>query len=142
MWDFPRFFSKQIQLVGNGNVVYNHSASDKRNVEFLRIMSAQNVLRLVEMIVQKIDEIVQDFLFFSKKGCHSKIPDVSFDSKITNRNTDNFPELSPNSSSFIKIFWSEFVFALVLGFVLPKVFHFRIQLIEISYFRNSFDIEK
>jgi len=142
MWNFPRFFAKKIQFVRDGNVINNHSSSDKRNIKFLGIMTAQNVLRLVEMIVQKVDEIVKYFLFFSKKWGYPEISNVSFNSKISHRNTDNFSKLGPDSSSFIKIFRCLFFFALVLGFVFPKCFHFIIQRIEIFYFWNSFDIKK
>ncbi len=45
MGDFPRFFAKQIQFVGNGDLVDNHSARQERNIEFFGVMSAQKVLR-------------------------------------------------------------------------------------------------
>ena len=49
---FPRFFAKQIQFVGNGDLVDNHSARQERNIEFFCIMAAQKMLRLIEMIIQ------------------------------------------------------------------------------------------
>ena len=139
---FPRFFAKQIQFVENGDIVDDHSSNDKRNVEFLGVMSAQNVLRLIEMIIQKVDKIIQNFLFFSKKRSHPEVSNIALDDEITNGNTDNFSELGPNSGSIVKILWRVFVFALVLGFEFPKRLHFIVQRIEIGYFRNGFDVEK
>ena len=105
-------------------------------------MTTQKMLGFVKMVFHQVRKIFQNFRFITKKGGHPKMADVAFQSKIANRNTNNFSEFSPNSGPFVKVFWREFVLSLILRFRFPKCLHFCIECGKVFLFRNRFDVEE
>src|SRR5699024_11159279 len=110
--------------------VDQHSPGDVGKIELFSVVRAQNMLGFAEMRAEQVFEFFQQLRFFAVERSGPKISFVLLKRKKSDRNAYDFSKFGPNSGPVIKFFRREFVFSLVLGFQLEKVFFFIAQILE------------